>query len=177
MKRLRLLSFLIVTPFTDSLYAQSADLAESYAADVRIRTIGMAILGIWAISNILIGGIGRSRLSGEKAYFHEMSMIWNVVNVIIAGAGYYFTAKADLPADGMALLADQVFFQKTLLFNSGLDLAYIVGGFYLVERSKNTVNKPERLKGYGKSVILQGVFLFIFDVVLHTTHVREVSGF
>lgn len=177
MKRFYLLPAFNLQFLTTSHNVYSASIAENYSADVEIRTIGMTILGLWAISNILIGGIGRRRLSGEKAYFHEMSMIWNVVNLIIAGAGYYFTTKADIPADGAALLADQVFFQKTLLFNAGLDLAYIIGGFYLIERSRNTVNKPERLKGYGKSVILQGIFLFIFDVVLHTIHVRELSAF
>jgi hypothetical protein len=54
-----------------------------------------------------------------------------------------------------------------------LDLAYIAGGFYLMERAKNTTNRPERLKGYGKSVILQGSFLFVFDIILHTVHSKQ----
>jgi hypothetical protein len=59
---------------------------------------------------------------------------------------------------------------KVLLFNAGLDLAYIAGGFWLVERSKNADKRPERLKGYGQSVILQGAFLFAFDIAFYALH-------
>lgn len=155
--------------------AQSPSISQAYEKDVKIRKTGMAILGTWAVGNMITGAIGRSQASGQTAYFHEMNLIWNVVNLGIAGAGYYFTASGDVPENASALLNDQVSFQKTLLFNAGLDLAYIAGGFYLMERAKNTTNRPERLKGYGKSVILQGSFLFVFDVILHTIHSKQSS--
>ncbi|WP_296621341.1 hypothetical protein [Marivirga sp.] len=153
----------------DSL-AQSPSISQAYENDVKIRKTGMAILGAWAVGNMITGAIGRSQTTGQTAYFHEMNLIWNVVNLGIAGAGYYFTSTGDIPETASALLNDQMSFQKILLFNAGLDLAYIASGFYLMERAKNTTNKPERLKGYGKSVILQGSFLFVFDIILHTIH-------
>ncbi|MFT4739275.1 MAG: hypothetical protein ACJAT1_000428 [Marivirga sp.] len=169
--KLQLLTFFLMAWLISySATAQSAQLETAYQHDVKIRKTGMLILGSWAVGNMLIGGIGRTQLSGEKAYFHEMNLIWNVVNLSIAGAGYYFTAKGELPASGAEQLASQISFQKTLLFNAGLDVAYIVGGLYLLEKSKNTANKPERLKGYGRSVVLQGSFLLAFDLILHTVH-------
>jgi hypothetical protein len=169
-----LLSFILIFSIAE-VTAQGLDIKQAYENDIKIRKTGMAILGTWAIGNMIVGGIGRSQFSGETAYFHEMNLIWNVVNVGIAGAGYYFSSTAEIPAGGAALLSDQIFFQKTLLFNAGLDLAYIAGGFYLMERAKNTTKKPERLRGYGKSVIMQGAFLFVFDVILHTVHVRKTN--
>ncbi|HET8859562.1 DUF6992 family protein [Marivirga sp.] len=168
---------LLLTAFLFSFdgFAQDLSPANAYEKNVKIKKTGMAILGTWAVGNIVSGAIGRSQTSGQAAYFHEMNLIWNVVNLGIAGAGYYFTATGDMPESTSALLNDQVSFQKTLLFNAGLDLAYIAGGFYLMERSKNTTNKPERLKGYGKSVILQGSFLFVFDIILHTVHSKQSS--
>ncbi len=174
-KTIPILIIVLFFSFTE-LFAQSFNILESYQHDVTIRKIGMAILGIWAIANILTGAIGRSRLQGQNSYFHQMNMIWNFVNIGIAAAGYYFSVYSEVPADAAALLSDQIFFQKTLLFNAGLDLAYITGGFYLIERAKNTKKKPERLKGYGKSIILQGIFLFVFDVLLHTIHVRNTDA-
>ncbi|SMG34787.1 hypothetical protein SAMN05661096_02254 [Marivirga sericea] len=153
--------------------AQRISVTESHQKDVKIRKTGMAILGTWAVGNMITGAIGRSQTTGQTAYFHEMNLIWNVVNLGIAGAGYYFTATGEMPENASALLDDQVSFQKTLLFNAGLDLAYIAGGFYLMERAKNTTRRPERLKGYGKSVILQGSFLFVFDIILHTVHSKQ----
>lgn len=166
---------LIFFLFTLDVFSQGTSIEKAYEQDVKIRKTGMAILGTWAVGNMITGAIGRQQASGQTAYFHEMNLIWNVVNLGIAGAGYYFTATGDMPENASALLDDQVSFQKTLLFNAGLDLAYIAGGFYLMERAKNTSDRPERLKGYGRSVILQGGFLFVFDIILHTIHSKESS--
>ncbi|ADR21191.1 hypothetical protein MATR_11810 [Marivirga tractuosa] len=175
MQKLFLTLILVLFLFTFDTFAQNSSIAEAYKQDVKIRKTGMAILGTWAVGNMITGAIGRSQSSGQTAYFHEMNLIWNVVNLGIAGAGYYFTATGEMPENASALLNDQVSFQKTLLFNAGLDLAYIAGGFYLMERAKSTTNRPERLKGYGKSVILQGSFLFVFDIILHTIHSKQSS--
>jgi len=174
----KLLLILLLTFFLVSFDAvsQNLSIAQAYEKDVKIRKTGMAILGTWAVGNMITGAIGRKQASGHNAYFHEMNLIWNVVNLGIAGAGYYFTATGEMPDNASTLLNDQVSFQKTLLFNAGLDLAYIAGGVYLIERAKNTVNKPERLRGYGKSVILQGSFLFVFDLILHTVHTKQSSS-
>jgi hypothetical protein len=175
MQKLPLTLIIIFFLFSIDSFAQNSSLAEAYQQDVKIRKTGMAILGTWAVGNMITGAIGRSQTTGQNAYFHEMNLIWNVVNLGIAGAGYYFTATGDTPESASVLLNNQVSFQKTLLFNAGLDLAYIAGGFYLMERAKNTTIRPERLRGYGKSVILQGSFLFVFDIILHTIHSKQSS--
>lgn len=47
----------------------------------------------------------------------------------------------------------------------GLDVAYIILGAYLKERSIASA-KTEQLLGWGQAVVLQGVFLFLLDLVL-----------
>ena len=175
-RTLLLAAFIGFCFLSTTAFAGSADLLELYHTDTDIRKVGMTILGVWAISNIIIGTIGRNRLEGEKAYFHEMNIFWNVVNLIIAGAGYYFTITGDLPANGAELLSGQVQFQKILLFNCGLDIAYIMGGIYLMEKAKNVSRRPMRLKGYGRSIILQGIFLFIFDLLLYSIHQKNTPS-
>ncbi|MCB0846751.1 MAG: hypothetical protein KDE26_26060, partial [Bacteroidetes bacterium] len=66
--------------------------------------------------------------------------------------------------------------EKILLFNAGLDLAYIASGAYLIERSKtNPANagRAEQFNGYGQSLILQGGFLFVFDLTAFLIHQRN----
>ncbi len=46
-------------------------------------------------------------------------------------------------------------------------MGYIMTGMYLLERSKNADNHKKRLKGYGQSIIVQGGFLFLFDVIVY----------
>jgi hypothetical protein len=54
--------------------------------------------------------------------------------------------------------------------NAGLDVAYVMTGFFLIEKGKNSANNADRLKGFGYSLILQGGFLFAFDLIMYFTH-------
>lgn len=159
--------------FCSVVLAQEIDLSIAHEQELNIRKTGMIILGSWAVVNMAIGLYGRNSLDGTKKYFHEMNFFWNLVNAGIAGAGYYFSLKAEIPTGYPELLQEQMKFQKILLFNAGLDLAYIMGGVYLMERSKNVQKNTLRFKGYGQSLVLQGAFLFVFDVVLHTIHSQQ----
>ena len=57
---------------------------------------------------------------------------------------------------------------KVLLMNAGLDVAYITGGFLMKEMAKNREGKRGILRGYGRSLILQGGFLLAFDIILYS---------
>ena len=136
----------------------------------------MLVLGSWATSNIIGGLAFRSNTSGTSKYFHEMNTIWNTVNMGIATLGYISAIRMVQPESVLALYNEQIGLDKTLLFNAGLDLAYIATGLYLNERSKNATNNNERLKGYGNSIMLQGAFLFAFDVAMAIVHKKFLVG-
>jgi hypothetical protein len=91
-----------------------------------------------------------------------MNAAWNLVNLTIAGFGYFNSMEPAIESTFTELLSEQNKLDKILLFNAGLDLAYLGTGLYLNERGIN--RNSERLKGYGKSLILQGLFLFAFDL-------------
>jgi hypothetical protein len=131
----------------------------------------MMVLGSWATLNIAGGLIGRANTTGSDTYFYEMNAIWNGVNLGIAALGYYGAVNLTQPETALDLYNAQIKMDKTLLFNAGLDLAYMAGGFYLMERSRRTSAKnPDRLKGYGQAVILQGAFLLAYDVAMEWEH-------
>ena len=68
--------------------------------------------------------------------------------------------------------------EKTYIFNTALDLAYIAGGLYMTERSKSRTD-PAKLKGYGNAIMLQGGFLFVYDAVnyfIHNKHGKQLNG-
>ncbi|MBB4078544.1 hypothetical protein GGR28_001157 [Lewinella aquimaris] len=126
----------------------------------------MLVLGGWAVGNIGLGLTLRSGTSGETRRFHEMNAIWNVVNLGIAGLGYVAAAREDPSAlDLFGSLQKNNGFEKILLLNAGLDVGYIMGGLYLRERAGRVGADVARLRGYGNSVLLQGGFLLLFDLV------------
>lgn len=127
----------------------------------------MTVLGGWSVVNIGTGLILQANETGEDRYFHQMNAIWNGVNLLIAGIGYIGANRADPNSYTLAqTVNDYHKTQKILIFNAGLDLAYVTAGFYLIELSKSrgTITAQNKAKGWGKSIVLQGGFLFLFDM-------------
>lgn len=132
---------------------------------ISLNSNGMLVLGGWAVSNLVIGGIGMSQTSGTTKYFHQMNTAWNSVNLAIAGFGYYGLQKQSLSMSVSETITEFHDFEKILLLNAGLDIGYMAAGAWLWERGVRKNNS--RLKGYGQSMILQGGFLFTFDLILY----------
>lgn len=160
---------ILVIPFTQ-LFAQES-ISDSFLAfhkgRIKINESVMLVLGGWAAANMLVGTYGNFKAKGEAKYFHQFNAMWNVVNLGIATFGYFNAINSDPAAmTNLEILKDYNSLQNFLLLNAGLDVAYIMTGFYLKERAKNS-SSPERLRGYGNSLLLQGGFLLLFDVSLY----------
>jgi len=132
------------------------------------QNIGMYTLGGWAIANIATGAYGWATFSNDKQYFSQMNLMWNVVNLSIAGFALYNNSQLDfLNMTTDELLSNHLKTEKVLLINSALDVGYIGTGFLLRYLSKSANKYPDLLRGYGNSLILQGGFLLVFDLVLY----------
>lgn len=165
-----LLIFLLLAGATHC-WGQSLELTDFNTRRLQKQKTAMLVLGAWAVGNIGSGLALRGQQDGSTRYFHEMNAGWGAVNLAIAGLGYWASHKADPGSfDLAATINEQHKIQKILLFNAGLDVGYMLGGAYLIERSKNTVNRPERLEGFGKSIAMQGAFLFVFDLATYWMH-------
>ena len=143
---------------------------------VQITKNGMLALGGWSAANIITGAIGLSNSHGESEYFHRMNLIWGSVNLVIAGASYISLSRKSSDISVSDSRKAQSAIEKTFLINGGLDLVYITAGMYLLEKGKNDSN-PDKYRGFGKSVIMQGGALLIFDAVMYTVHMRHGKKF
>jgi len=165
-------SFLLLT---FAIYAQSDSIKSFGLSNRAINENAMLILGGWAAGNILAGTYGNFKASGEAKYFHQFNAMWNVVNLGIAAFGYFNAVNSDPSSmTNLEIIKDFNSMQNFLLLNAGLDAAYIMTGFYLKERSKNS-SSAERLRGYGNSLLLQGGFLLVFDVALFFIHQNNAN--
>jgi len=125
---------------------------------------GMWILGSWALLNLLVGTIRGLKTRGQIQAFHQMNAYWNLVNLGIAGFGYWQASQVSLMVNFWEVLVAQQQIEKVLLFNTALDLAYMAIGFFLIERGRRM--EKERSIGFGKAILLQGIFLLLFDGIL-----------
>ena len=167
--------FSLLLLFTISVQGQTDSLLTFHQSRMNINENAMLVLGGWAAGNILAGAYGNYKAKGEAKYFHQFNAMWNVVNLGIAAFGYFNAVNSDPSSmTNLEILNDYNSLQSFLLLNAGLDAAYIMTGFYLKERAKNSPS-AERLKGYGNSLLLQGGFLLLFDIALYFIHQNNAN--
>jgi hypothetical protein len=137
-------------------------------ASLAANNAGMYVLGGWALANMAAGAYGWAAFEGEKKYFSQMNLFWNVVNLSIAGFALYSSYSTDvsLMSEG-ELLARHLKTEKLFLINSGLDVGYMGAGLLMRHFSSNSEKRGDLLKGYGNAVILQGGFLLVFDMAMY----------
>jgi hypothetical protein len=153
-----------------SSYSQKAELVKFEKERVAISKKSMLVLGGWSAVNIIGSSFGTNTSNREMRYFHQMNIMWNGINLAIAGLGYWGVTKEKINNPTLlGVLQHQNRTEKTYIFNTALDLAYVAGGFYMKERSRSQKD-PSKLEGYGNSIILQGGFLFLYDAVNYAIH-------
>jgi hypothetical protein len=149
-------------------WSQSNTLLDFNQTRLQKQKTGMLVLGSWAIGNMALSAALLNGKQGENKAFHQMQIGWNVINLGIAAAGYIGVMRSNPGSlDLYHSIQDQYKMEKILLFNAGLDVGYMLGGAYLLERGKrDNVKNPAQLRGFGRSILLQGAFLFVFDLSL-----------
>jgi hypothetical protein len=153
---------------TDSVRTLSIPDSVALRRNILNKT-NMTILLAWSGANLVQGSISAGNLVGSPHYFHQMNAYFNIVNLAIAGYGLYEVRKQmNKKLSLYQNLRQQQKIESLLLLNSGLDLTYITTGLYLRERGTNKLN--DQTKGYGGSLILQGSFLLVFDIIQYIQH-------
>lgn len=159
-----LLAFILL--MFKSLSAQS-DTALFCQVSRNTNITGMYVLGSWALVNLGGGAFGWSKYSGRQKYFYQMNFLWNTINLSIACIGLYNNYQLDCSLlNPEEIMSRHMQTEKILLINSALDVGYIGTGFLLRHLSTQSDRRGELLKGYGNSLLLQGSFLLVFDLVL-----------
>ena len=161
---------LVFLSFSTTIFSQNLTLSNFNQERLDLNRKGLTVLGSWAGANLIANGILLTNASGSDKYFYQMNVYWNVVNGALAGLGVLQAKKTQADLSPFQTLEEQSNTEKTFLVNTGLDVAYVMTGVYLLEKSKNSTDSQEKLKGYGQSVILQGGFLLLFDGIMYGVH-------
>ncbi len=166
--RLLLTALLGLIAAGPAIAGDAADaMLESFQRRQHVNRIGMTVLGGWAVGNIALGSILYLTGTGDPA-FHQMNALWNTVNLGLATAGLVQAFRATPPPTPAREIRAQHSIEKILLFNAGLDIGYMAIGLYLMQLDEGRF--AASYPGWGRSLILQGGFLFAFDVVMFLIH-------
>lgn len=132
------------------------------------------VLGGWAASNLGAGALVRSgsERGSEAWHFGNMTMGWSAINLGIAVPGLLALRKeARTPLDITGTFKAQRRTEAIYLINTGLDLGYMGLGLWMQERGLRTAGEDSaRLRGFGNAILVQGAFLFAYDLVAYVAH-------
>lgn len=172
MIRSLLILFVAVFCMSQSARAQSTIWDSLNKRRLTINQQHLYVLGAWAGANIVQGTISASNTTGSTRYLHQMNAYWNTVNLAIAGLGIWaLKMQLNQPITPAGLMKEQKTVEKLLLLNTGLDVAYIMTGLYMKEKGLRLNN--DRNTGFGNSLVLQGSFLLVLDLVQYFAHQKN----
>ena len=172
MKRIVILLFLIV--IGNSLFSQaptSTELFDYNKSRNKKTTRGLQFLGGFALANMAASGYMYYHTKGVDKSFHEMNVMWNSVNTVIAVASLLPKDKNDMSL--AKTLSWQSNTESTYIAAAALDLVYSTAGLYLTEKAKTDFTNHDKYKGWGNSLIYNGGFLFLFDTGMYIAHKRN----
>jgi hypothetical protein len=143
-------------------------LRNTHEKQVQLTRNGMISLNTWAGVNLIGSGIGWGLTNGQQKYFHQMNVMWNVVNVGIAIPGLLGTKKLARESVTFSKVAQrQNKLENVYLFNAGLDVGYMATGWALFNFGNTKTGEMRlRFRGYGQSLVLQGGYLFVYDMIM-----------
>lgn len=137
------------------------------------RRLTGLLLG-WAAASIGVGlAVGRGGDALRRGVGEQYAG-WGVVNAIIAIVGRRGADRRHSRPDGNtpeAIAAEKRMLSRLLWLNTGLDVLYVLGG-RRVMRGRGASDAHWRGRGLG--IVLQGGFLFFFDL-LNALALRRVD--
>ncbi len=116
---------------------------------------------MWSIPSLLSGLYIWFATNEFGRGFGIQAAAWGAVDAVIAIVGTRSAARRKSTADPKA---EAFFIRKVLLINTGLDILYVLGGFWAMSQGGMF------WLGTGWGIVLQGSFLFFFDL-FHTLKV------
>ena len=114
------------------------------------KGIGIPLI-IWGIINILSAVLFFFNISDLLNGIAIQAFFWGLIDGIIGLAAFFSRKKQD-----------PIKIKKILFINIFLDMGYILGAIMLIIFSSREI-----LIGSGYGIIIQGVFLFVADIVHH----------
>jgi hypothetical protein len=162
--------------FTELQRPLNLDITHDELADFdqRFRLIlrkHLSILGWWSLLNIAGGLLALLLLKGSAYYFWMMGMIWGLINFAIAMAILDHTFYRKFRRGAFERFESQRHVEKLMFLNIGIDSAYIFVGLFLREHSFACgINHADLWLGFGCSVVVQGIFLLMQDILVYRLH-------
>jgi hypothetical protein len=125
------------------------------------------ILKWWGLGSVVLGAAGMLQAGPRVRHAGMQALTWGAIDAALAFVGQHGAAgkarQLEHGAMDEATLTREIrTFRRILLINAGLDIGYVLGGVWLLA----TAGERHRRKGMGAGIIIQGLFLLLYDAAL-----------
>ena len=124
------------------------------------RALGW-LLG-WGAGSVVVGAGLVTACRADLRQIGLQAIGWGAVDAALALNGRRAARarqRQELAATAPAVEREAARFQQIVAVNAGLDLLYIAGGWWLAQTAGQ---RPQR-RGLGLGIVVQGLFLLIYD--------------
>ncbi len=119
----------------------------------------------WAVASVGLGARFLQQKDGYSQGLGTQFVGWGAVDGLIALVGGLLAGRRRSQPDGDTpeqRSAEARNLSRILAINTLLDVGYVLGGWWLA-RTKGAADRTWR--GHGRGIMVQGGFLFLFDLV------------
>jgi hypothetical protein len=128
----------------------------------------------WAVTSVVVGLVLSRREDEFQKGMGEQFAGWGFINALIALFGQAGSVRRRKIPENKTTgveIKEKEKLARLLWINTGLDVLYVWGGRQAVQTRGST---NERWRGRGWGIIIQGGFLFFFDLI-NALHIGEVN--
>ena len=134
----------------------------------------LALLLGWGLFSVVMGLMVQFSPKTFWKQFARQALIWGAIDAALAVFGLRGASKKETRfANGELNSRDEAKeargFYRILLINTGLDVFYVAGGAWLMQRFKTRADR----RGMGLGVLVQGLWLFLFDGLVSQETLRR----
>ena len=126
--------------------------------------------------HILLGWGAANVASGLALYatdyrdFGVMNASWGAINAGIALLAMRGATDPDTAPSYADMLREEQQFNRIVALNTGLDVGYMIAGLWMM-----TDGRDSMVRQYGTSIVVQGAFLFAYDLWLTVESTRYLN--
>jgi hypothetical protein len=127
----------------------------------------LGILKAWGLGSVVVGLVSLLSPAPRVRHAGLQALSWGAIDAALALIGQRSARRKAQRAqhgdlDRIAITREVRIFRRILLINSALDMGYVLGGLWLLR----TADERQSRQGMGLGIIVQGLFLLIYDALL-----------
>lgn len=116
----------------------------------------------WGAASVVLGAGSRRMSDDAPRQFAWQAITWGAIDLALAVAGRRGARKQARNATPETTQHAVASFRRVLAINAVLDVGYIAGGSFLAV----TAEHDRRRIGVGLGILVQGIFLAVYDALL-----------